>query len=322
MINRREVLLGTMALAGAPAAALAQASDWPSRNVKIVVPFAPGGTTDVHARIIADYASRTLPQRFLVENRPGNSGNTGAAAVAKDPKDGYSLLMGGSTHTTNQTMFRNPGYDLRTDLEPVVIGPSAGNALIVHKDVPVRTLAEWIAWAKAGERSFANPGVGTSNHLAMELLKAMAGVTLPGVAYRGAGPALTDVIAGHVPTMFINIELVLEQLQAGMVRAIAISTAERSPAARDVPTVKEQGFPAFETGNFTALWAPNGTPANIMTTLNRVGIEAFQEATTAKRLAEQGMQFKPMTLAEAKVFLNAEIARAADAIKTAKLEIQ
>lgn len=322
-IDRRSLLLGTLAAGAAPGLALAQqATAWPTRVVRIVVPFAPGGTTDIQGRLIADMCSRTLGQQFIVENRAGNSGNLGAQGVARAAKDGYTFLMGGSTHTTNQTMFKNPGYDLKADLEPVVIGASGGSVLIVHPAVPVKTLAEWLAWAKAEERSFANPGVGTSNHLAMELLKAKTGVTLPGVGYRGAGPALNDVVAGHVPTMFINVELAVELAKAGSIKPIAISSAERSPALPDVPTIREQGVPNFDTGNFSALWAPAGTPRDILQKVNQAGIAAFQEPVTAKRLADQGMTFKPMTLDEAKVFVAAEIERAADYVRTAKLEIQ
>ncbi|MGL4635625.1 MAG: Bug family tripartite tricarboxylate transporter substrate binding protein [Beijerinckiaceae bacterium] len=321
-VNRRFVLGCGSAAAISAIAKPALAQAWPSQIVRIVVPFAPGGTTDIQARLIADACSKTLGQQFIVENRPGNSGNLGAQGVARAAKDGYTFLMGGSTHTTNQTMFRAPGYDLTKDLEPVVIGASGGNILIVNPDVPVRTVAEWIAWAKAKEYTFANPGVGTSNHLAMELLKAMAGVTMPGVSYRGAGPALNDVIAGHVPTMFINVELAVELAKAGKVRVIAISTGTRSPALPDVPTFKESGFAKYDTGNFSALWAPAGTPRDILEKVNAAGIAAFQDSATAKRLSDQGMTFKPMNLTEAKQFVAAEIERAADYVKTANLEIQ
>lgn len=306
--------------ATAPGLAVAQA--WPARPVRILVPFAPGGTTDVHARLIAESAGRALGQTVLVENLPGNSGNVGAQYVVRQAPDGHLFLMGGSTHTTNASLFRNPGYSLERDLVAVAVGPFGGNVLVVGAGSPLRSLAEWLAWARAAPRSFANPGAGTSNHLAMELLAARAGVQLDGIPYRGAAPALTDVLAGHVPTMFINVELALDHARAGRLRMLAISSAAPSPAAPEVPTISSQGFEGFDTGNFTALWARAGTPVAALERMNALANATFAEPATAARLREQGMAFQPRGLEEAGRYLAAEAARAAQVVEAARIERQ
>ncbi len=261
---------------------------FPSRPVRLVVPFAAGGSTDLVARLVAEGMSAALGQNVVVDNHGGAGGSIGAALVAEAAPDGYTILMGTvATHAINAAVFRNLPYDPVTSFAPISLLALVPNVLVVTPGLPVTSVAELIALLKAepGVYSYASAGNGTPSHLSAELLKSMAGVDMVHVPYKGAGPALVDVIAGHVPIFFDNLPPSLEQIRAGKVRGLAVTTAERSPAIPELPTVAET-LPGYETYSWNALFGPAGTPPEIVARLNAAAVAALRQPAIRRRLDE------------------------------------
>ena len=261
---------------------------FPSRPVRLVVPFAAGGSTDLVARLVAEGMSAALGQNVVVDNHGGAGGSIGAALVAEAAPDGYTILMGTvATHAINAAVFRNLPYDPVTSFAPISLLALVPNVLVVTPGLPVTSVAELIALLKAepGVYSYASAGNGTPSHLSAELLKSMAGVDMVHVPYKGAGPALVDVIAGHVPIFFDNLPPSLEQIRAGKVRGLAVTTAERSPAIPELPTAAET-LPGYETYSWNALFAPAGTPPEIVNKLNAAAVVALRQPAIRHRLDE------------------------------------
>src|SRR5258708_30441994 len=245
---RAHALALWLALA-APRAASAQ--DYPTRPTVLVSPFPPGGSVSLVARIVADKMSETLGQAIVVENRGGAGGNIGARLVAKSPADGYTLLLGYTgTLAIGPSMYANAGFDPRKDFAPIGRIGSAPTMLVVHPSVPVHSVAELIAYAKArpGEVNFGSAGIGTVGHLAGELLATMAGLKLAHVPYKGTGPAITDLLGGHIPMMFTPIPTAHGQAERGLLRALAVTSAQRSSLLPNLPTVAESGAPRYQPG--------------------------------------------------------------------------
>jgi tripartite-type tricarboxylate transporter receptor subunit TctC len=271
--SRRAVLAGAVATLSLPfiGRASAQAA-WPNRVVKVVVPFAPGGTTDILGRLMAQKLSDEYGQQFIIENKAGAGGNIGADAVAKADPDGYTFVVGTpGPHVINQYIYKNQPFDSAKDLAPVIVIARVPNLISINPDVKAKTLQEFIALAKAspGKLSYASPGNGSTGHVATELLKSMAGIDLVHVPYRGSAPALTDVIGGRIEFSLDNLPAVQPHVEAGKLRALAVTTARRWPEMPDVPTVAEAGVPGYEASSWVTIAAPAKTPADVIAKVNK-----------------------------------------------------
>jgi tripartite-type tricarboxylate transporter receptor subunit TctC len=318
----RRTMLALLGLGAIPG--LARAQSWPSQPVRVVVPFAPGGPTDVQARIVLQAVAPRLGQPVVIDNRAGAGGNLGAALVARATPDGHTLLAGTvGTNAINQSLYAQMEIDPQRDLAPVAFLGTAPNLLLVHKDFPARDLAGLIAAAKArpGQLTYASPGNGTSNHLAMELFKTRAGVNITNVSYRGAGPALQDVIAGHVPVMFNGLDNALPAVRSGQVRALAISSLRRAPLLPEVPAIAET-IPGFETASWTVLFAPAATPEAVVARLNREVAAAIAAEPVAGRFRELGLQAPALSPAELRAFVAAEVAKWAEAVRASGARVE
>ena len=267
-------------------------SDYPSRPVRIVVPSPPAGGTDIVARVLAQYFSKSMGQQFFVENRPGAGNMIGIESVARSAPDGYTLLFTASTLALNSVLYKKVSYDPVRDFAPITIGATTSNVLIVTPSLPVKTLQDFIALAKQkpGEFSYATPGIGTSPHMSMELLKSMAGIDLQHVPYRGTAPAVTDVLTGQIAATFANALTAKPQVDAGKVRALAVSGPKRIAALPDVPPVTEAGVPGYEAVQWYALLAPAGTPPDIIKRVHAEAVQALKTAEMKERLAADGAE--------------------------------
>ena len=312
--------LAAMALGLAPVAA----QTFPTRPITMVVPFAAGGSTDVVARIIAQKMSEGLGQQVIVENVAGAGGSTGAARVAKADPDGYTILMGTvATHALNPLMLKRKPYDAVTDFAPVSLLVIVPNVLVVHPSLPAKTVPELIALLKAdpAKYNYASSGVGTPLHLSGELFKSMAGVDMVHIPYKGAGPALIDVMGGHVPIMFDNLPSSTEHIRAGKLRGLAVTTAERAPSMPDLPTIAESGLPGYETYTWNALFAPAGTPKDVIDRLNAAANAAVADPDVQAKLKDVGAVPKGSTPEELADHVKAELAKWAPVVKASGAQI-
>jgi tripartite-type tricarboxylate transporter receptor subunit TctC len=282
--------VAAMALA-APAGAADD--DYPNHPVKIIVPFAPGGSTDVVARILADKLATELKQNFIVDNRAGASGNIGADVVAKAPADGYTLLMGTTgVLSINGHLFKPLAFDPAKDFAPVSYTSLITNVLVVNPDVPARTVPELIRLAKGrpGSLTFASSGAGSSTHLSGELFKALTGVDILHVPYRGSSQALIDVMAGQVTMLFDNAPSSLPYVQQGKLRALAVTSTRRLPNLPDIPTLEETGVSGYESLSWSGIVAPAGTPRAIVTKLNAAIERILKTEDVRRRFADMGVE--------------------------------
>lgn len=324
MIVRR-FFLG-LALAGAlPLAAAAQPA-YPTKPVRVIVPFVAGGTTDIFARLIAEKLSQQLGQQFIIDNRGGAGGNIGTDAVAKAAPDGYTLVMGTvGTHAINASLYAKMPYDPQADFEPVAFSASVPNLMVVNiKKVKARTVQEFIAEAKSvpGGFTMASSGNGTSIHLSGELFKQQTGVDMPHVPYRGSGPAINDMVGGQVDVMFDNLPSSIEQAKAGTIRAIAVTSLKRSPALPDIPTVAESGLPGFEAESWFALFAPKGTPQAIVDKLNAEVRKTLEQPDIRKRFADLGGEIRPTSPQELRDYVAAEREKWAKVVKASGAKVE
>jgi tripartite-type tricarboxylate transporter receptor subunit TctC len=291
-----------------PRAAAAQA--YPARPVRVLVAVSPGGTTDIAARVMAQWLSKRLGQPFVIENRPGAGGNIAAELAARAAPDGYTLLMGNnSILATNASLYKTMRYDVEKDFAPISLIGSQANILVVNPALPVRTMAELIALAKAkpGQLDFASSGYGAAAHLSGELFKAQAHVDIVHVAYKGAAPALQDVIAGHVQMMFATAASVVGHVKDGLVRPLAVTTPTRTAVLPDIPTVAELGIPGFEATTWHGLVAPAATPKDVIETLHRATVAALNDPATRKALGDLGVDIAGSSPAEFSTYIKAEI---------------
>jgi len=281
------VALGLFALA--LPAATARAQDYPSRPVRWVVPYPPGGTTDVLARLIGEYLSRKMGQQFFIDNRPGAGNNIGTDAVVKAAPDGYTVLLVNPANGINASLYKSLPFNFIRDIAPVGGFVRVPNVMEVNRDFPAKTVAEFIAYAKAnpGKINMASSGLGTSVHLSGELFMAMTGVKMTHVPYRGAGPALTDLISGQVHVLFDNLPSSVEHIRAGTLRGLAVTTEQPSPALPGVPTVAET-VPGYEASAWFGMGAPKDTPRPIIDKLNAAINEALKDPEMLKKLADLG----------------------------------
>lgn len=304
-------------LAGATSTAAGAHGDFPTRPVTLVVPFAAGGSTDLVARLVAAGMAKALGRQVVVENRGGAGGNTGSAAVAKSPPDGHTILMGTvATHALNPALYEEMPYDAVEDFAPVSLLALIPNVLVVHPGFPAGSVAELVDLLKAspGKYSYASAGNGTPAHLSAELFKSMAGVDMVHVPYKGAGPALVDVMGGHVPVMFDNLPPSLEHIRAGRLRGLAVTTGERAPAAPELPAVAET-LPGYETYSWNALFAPAGTPGPVVDRLNAASLAALADPEVAATLGELGATTVGSTPEGLAAHVRAELAKWAPIVK-------
>jgi len=305
MFARRSFLVGCLA-----AAFPARAQAWPSKPIRLVVPFAPGGTTDVIARMVAEYLGQRLGQNILVDNKPGKGAMVGAALVAKAPSDGYTLLMSTiSGLSISPTLYGGADYDPIADFIHIAIASRNPSVLVVNPSFKARTFKEYIEIAKAepGKLAFATAGAGSSNHLLGVRLQQVIGAELVHVPYRGAGPAMVDTIAGNVPSMFDSLPSAAPHIKAGKVRALAVSGEERSPALPDVPTMKESGYPDLISYSCFGLAVPARTPQPSVDRLASEIQAVLKEPAVVNRWQEIGAEASTMTRAEVTRFIQSEI---------------
>jgi tripartite-type tricarboxylate transporter receptor subunit TctC len=312
-------LLGTALLAIPILGSVAQAEDYPSRPVRIVVPFGPGGPADVAARLIGNVLQESLGQPFVVENRTGAGGVIGTQEVAKSPPDGYTLLMMSNTQTANESLVppAQRKYELMRDLVPIAPVNSSDLVIVVHPDVPAKTLAEFIALAKSqpGKLNYASSGQGTPYHMAGELFKTTAGVDIVHVPYRNSGEARSGVIGGQVQMMIDAVPAMAPNINEKQVRALATTGAARSSVLPDVPTVIEAGVPGYEATIWLGLMAPAGTPKPIIEKLN-AAVNAFVKRPDIVKLwREQGALPMSMSPEEFDKFLRGDIVKWAEVVK-------
>jgi tripartite-type tricarboxylate transporter receptor subunit TctC len=299
-------------------------SNYPSHPVRIVVPSPPAGGTDIIARVLAQHFSKAFGQQFIVENRPGAGNMIGIESVARSAPDGYTLLMVPSTLALNSVLYQKVSYDPIRDFAPITIAATAPNVLVVNPSVPAKTLAEFVALAKKkpGELTYGTPGVGTSPHMSMELLKSMAGLDIQHIPYRGTAPAVTDIISGQIHAMFANALTAKPQVDAGKVRALAVSGPTRIEAMPDVPPVAEAGVPGYEAMQWYGLLAPAGTPNAIMVRLHAEAAKALHSAEMKEKLAADGAQPVGSTSAEFATLIKSELEKWANVARAAKIQPQ
>ena len=292
-MQRRSILLGACAAALAHQPVLAQTAGYPTKPVRIVVPYPPGGTTDLLARLVAARLGEKLGQNFTVDNRAGASGAIGSQLVAKAPPDGYTLVMATiSSHGINSALNKALPYDPVADFAPVTVVASTPNVITVNADMPAKTLSELLAMARAkpDALSFGSTSPGGSPHMSMELLKMMAGVSMVHIPYKGAGPMLTDLIGGQIPVGVDNLPSSMAHIRSGKIRALAVTTARRWPGAPEIPTVAEAGVPRYEASAWFGLLAPAGTPKPIVDLLQRTVAEIVRRPEVVQQMLAMGAE--------------------------------
>ncbi|MGJ7499895.1 Bug family tripartite tricarboxylate transporter substrate binding protein [Variovorax sp. ZT5P49] len=304
----------------APVAALAQTPEWPAaKPIVYVVPFTPGGSTDIVGRTLAQKLGESLKQSVVVDNKPGQAGGIGAAYVARAAPDGYTLFGGTiSTHAINASLYKKLTYDPMKDFEPVSLVARLPNVLIVNSQLGVNSVAELVALLKKDEskRTFASSGAGTSTHLAGEMFADLIGVKLTHVPYKGTPPALTDVAAGQVPFMFDQVTAALPLVKSGKLKLLAVTTGKRIALVPELPTMIESGIPGFEMSSWQAVYAPKGTPKPIVQRLNAEIVKALKQPDVQAKLSDQlAMEIVGSTPEELREFMSKEIPRWAELVK-------
>jgi tripartite-type tricarboxylate transporter receptor subunit TctC len=311
-------------LAAAAPLSPASAQDYPTKPVKIIVPFGAGGPADIYARFIGQYLQESLKQTFVVEARPGAGSITGTQEVAKSAPDGYTLLMMSNTHTTNETLRPNKLFQLMRDFVPIAPVNYSDLIMVIHPDVPAKDLKEFLALLKSrpGALNYASSGPGTPYHMAAELFKAMSGTDLVHVPHKASGEARNAVIGGHVQMMIDAITTTAPTVQGGQVRALGTTGKTRSKLMPDVPTIAEAGVPGYEATIWLGLMAPAGTPKTVVDTLNAEVNKVLAKPEVREAWARQGAEPMIMTPAEFDAYLRGDIEKWAKVIQTAGIKVQ
>jgi tripartite-type tricarboxylate transporter receptor subunit TctC len=322
--SRRSILHLAACAAALPAVPrMARAQAYPSRPVRIIVGFPAGGATDIQARLMGQWLSDRLGQQFIIENRPGASGNIGTEAVARAPADGYTLLQIVTPHAINAALYSNLSFDFIRDIAPVICAARLGYVVVVHPSVPVTTIPEFIAYAKAnpGKINYGSAGPGTPQNIACELFKMMAGVSLVHVPYRGGAPAVTDLIAGHLQVIFAPLSESIQQIKAGQLRPLAVTTAARLNVLPDVPTMADF-VPGYEASGFAGIGVPRNTPAEIIDLLNKELNAGLADPKIKGRIVELGGTVLGGTPAEFAAIISEAIEKWAKVIKFAGIKAE
>jgi tripartite-type tricarboxylate transporter receptor subunit TctC len=315
-MTRRTIFCATLALLALTGAGAAQ--DYPVRPITLVVPFPPGGSTTIVARIIADKLAESLGQQIVVDNRGGAGGTIATRAVSKTTPDGYTILLGYTgTLAIGPTLYPSAGYDPRKDFEPIGIIGHAPNSLVVHPSFPVHSVKELVDYAKAnsGKVNYGSAGVGTVSHVSGVYFANAAGIQLTHIPYKGTGPALADLLGGHIPMAFAPIPATHANIAEGKMRGLAVTSAKRSSLLPDVPTVAEAGISGFEASLYYGLVAPAGTPRPIVDRLNKALREALATDEVKKRLATDGTEPVPGSPEEYATFIDRDETRWSKVVK-------
>jgi tripartite-type tricarboxylate transporter receptor subunit TctC len=321
-LSRRRFLRLAAGAAALPAVSpVARAQSYPSRPVRLLVGFAAGGPNDIIARLIGHWLSERLGQQVVVENRPGAASNIAAEALVKAPPDGYTLLLFGSTNAINTTLYENLGLNFSRDIAPVASIVRQPNVMLINPSVPARTVPEFVAYAKAnpGKLNMASSGNGSSSHVSGELFKAMAGINMVHVPYRGGAPALTDLLAGQVQVYFVPIPASIEYVRTGRLRALAVTTATRSETLPEIPAVDES-MPGYEASGWFGVGAPRNTPAVVIEKLNKEINAGLADPKLKARLADRGGAPLPGLPADFGNFIAVETEKWAKVIKFAGIK--
>ncbi len=319
-VARRVASLTLVALA--PMAV--QAQSFPEQPVKIVVPFPPGGTTDILARLLATELSQKWGQPVLVDNRAGASGTIFSEQLTRMPPDGYTLMLTATHHVINPGLYKSLKYNTRTNFMPIAEIASVPNVLVVNPKFSAKTVKELIAYAKAnpGKVNFGSSGTGGANHLAGELFKSMAGIDMVHIPYKGAAPALNDLLGGQIPAMFDSVPGVLQHIQAGKLRALGVTSTRRSPALPNVPTIDEAGLKGFEATAWFGLYAPGGMKPELTRKISSDVLQALRSDPIRRSFEQQGAEPGTMSQPQFAAFVNAEISKWSKVIVDANVKIE
>jgi len=319
-MNKINGLIAGLGLLVAAAPVLAQ--NWPARTVRIIVPYAAGGNTDYTARTVAAKVSEMWGQQVVVDNRPGGATNIGSELAATAPPDGYTLFMGGASNAINMTLFAKPPYNTARDFQPVVWCVQGAALLAAHPSFPAKTVKELIALAKSrpGQLNYGHAGLGSSNHMAGELLKYMTGINIVHVPYKGNTPSITDAISGNVEMVFSGVPALVPHIKSGRLRPIAISSLERFPAVPDIPTFNESGVKGYEASNWFGLMAPSKVSRDIVNKVNADVNKALAMKDVRERFDRDGLITKGGTIEDFGKFIRAETEKYANVIKKAGIK--
>jgi tripartite-type tricarboxylate transporter receptor subunit TctC len=299
-------------------------ANYPARPLKIVVPFAPGGTTDMLARLVGQRLTQSWGQAVVIENKPGAGATLGADLVAKSNPDGYTLLMGAAHHTIAQNVYAKLPYHFDRDFAPITMVAMVPNMVVINNEVPAKSIAEFIALSKSqpGKMNYGSAGAGTAHHLIGEMFKLRAGVDLTHVPYKGSAPAVADLLSGQVQLMFDTVTSGLPQVKAGKVRALAVTTAKRSSAMPDVPSLSETVLPGFDVGTWFGLLAPAATPPAIVQKLNAEIVRIIQLPDVRKQMLEAGSEPMGNTSQQMSAQIKAELEAFETVVKQIKLVVE
>ncbi|MES2282673.1 MAG: tripartite tricarboxylate transporter substrate binding protein [Pseudomonadota bacterium] len=305
----------------------AQAADpgFPTKPVKLIVPYPPGGGSDTFARTVSPKLSDELGQQFIIDNRPGAATIIGADLVAKSPADGYTLLLGdNSTYAVNSSLYKKMPYDALKDFSPVTLTARFALVLVVNPAVQAQSVQDFIRLAKSqpGKLSYGSPGAGSPHHLAMELFAQRAGINLVHVPYKGGAPATQDLLGGTLPVMMLDFATASQHMKSGKLRALGTASDKRLPQFADVPTIAESGFPGYEAWAWQGIVAPTGTPPEVITRLNAALTKVAADPDVKKRMTDLGGDFVPSTPAAMQTYMRAETAKWARIIKDANISIE
>jgi tripartite-type tricarboxylate transporter receptor subunit TctC len=318
-------ILGIWLAVWAGCIALVQAQDFPSKPVKLIVPFPPGGGTDILARPIAQKLSEKWGQTVIVENRGGAGGNIGTKAAADAPADGYTLILGTvGTHAVNQSLYVSAGFDSTIDFAAITMVANTTNILVVHPAVPAQTMAELLAYARANPNklNYASPGNGSPSHLATEIFKSMAGVELVHVPYKGSGPALADMLGGQIQFWIANSPVVLQHIETGKLRALASTSAKRPMVAPNIPTIDEAGLTGYEADTWFGIFAPAKTPKAVLAQLNQDIVAVLNLPDVRQKFSAEGAEIVADSSASFTQRLHADIAKWKKVIIDLKLRVE
>jgi tripartite-type tricarboxylate transporter receptor subunit TctC len=316
--------LGLIALCALLGPAIAMAQDFPNKTIRLIVPFPPGGPNDIIARLVGKRMSEILKQTIVIENRSGQGGVVGTDVVAKSAPDGYTIGIVSAGALAISPSMEKVAYDTLKDLQPITLVAKVPEMLVVATSVPAKNMAELVALAKSqpGKLNFASSGPGSLPHLAGELFKLTAKIDIVHVPYRGAAPAVNDLLGQQVQMVFLDLPVLLPQIKAGKLRPIAVGAPERVPSAPDVPTTTEVGMPALQTENWYGMVAAAKTPANIVAVLNKAAVEAMKDPEVASKLASQGATLVGDTPEHFRAYIASESKKWADVIKQAGVPVQ
>jgi tripartite-type tricarboxylate transporter receptor subunit TctC len=311
------------ALAGFAPAALAQGQAWPAKPVRVIVPFGAGGGTDIQGRLLSKKFYESMGQVFVIDNRTGAGGTIGAELTAKSPPDGYTILFSTASLAVNANLYPKSAFDPLKDLVPVSWVSSTPLVLAIHPSVPAKTVKELVALAKArkGQMNAASNGSGTTSHLTIEMLKQATGIEVTHIPYKGGGPASTAVVSGEVDFVFTTILSVYPQVKAGRLRALAVTTAKRSSAAPEIPTMADS-IPGFESDNWYAFFVPAGTPKEIVTRLNGEILKALKSPEVIDYMKKDGADPVGSTPEELAAYFKREVDKYAKLVKAANLKLE